>query len=171
MRRFSKFGLFACAAALALPAPAHAQADISEFLAGRWGDAGSDWKDLPEDFIYAPCRKGHPRADSAYVFSGDLAHLEVRSNGHQGSDTRQEPVISSVTLGASIDPAQLKAIKGYEDASFGALIAFERRGLFVPKEFFTGMLLIMAEDRIALISANADGTGLVEQNLVRCGDR
>lgn len=168
MRRFSKFALFACAAALALPAPAHAQADIAEFLAGRWGDAGSDWKDLPEDFIYAPCRKGHPRADSAYVFSGDLAHLEVRSNGSQGTQTRREPVVSSVSLGSPVDPA---TVSGFEEASYVVPILFERRGMIADREFFGGMIAIVGEDRIALIRPNDDSeTGDISY-LVRCKDR
>lgn len=168
MGRFSKIAIVVCAAALALPAPGHAQADISEFLAGRWGDAGSDWKDLPEDFIYAPCRKGHPRADSAYVFSGDLAHLEVRSNGHQGVTTRLEPVVSSVSFGSPVDPA---TVPGFEEASYVVPILFERRGLFADREFFGGMIAIVAEDRIALIRPNEDSeTGDISY-LVRCKDR
>ncbi|HTN13317.1 MAG TPA: hypothetical protein VL094_00770 [Sphingomonadaceae bacterium] len=172
MQRFSKIGLLVCAAAFALPSPGQAEEeDISTYLAGRWGDANGDWEDQPEDWIYAPCRKGHPRADSAYVFSGDLAHLQVQSNGHQGADTWQEPVISPVALDKPIDPAQIRTRKGYENTSFVTLIVFERRGMIVPKELFAGMIVILGEDRMVLVSDTADGAGLVEQNLVRCKDR
>ncbi len=178
MKIFAK-GACLLIAALALPAPGLAEdrgaadrgvenRDIAAFLAGRWGDAGSDWQDLPEDFIYAPCRSGHPRADSAYVFSGDLAHLEVRSNGSQDAATRQEPVISSVSLGAPVDPA---TVPGFEEASYVVPILFERRGLFTEKEFFGGMIAIMGEDRIALIrAADTSETGDISY-LLRCNGR
>lgn len=184
MKIFAKAACLAFAAALALPAPGLAEdrdaedrdaedrgagdRDIAAFLAGRWGDAGSDWQDLPEDFIYAPCRNGHPRADSAYVFSGDLAHLEVRSNGSQDAATRQEPVISSVSLGAPVDPA---TVPGFEEASYVVPILFERRGLFAEKEFFGGMIAIMGEDRVALIrAADTSETGDISY-LLRCNGR
>ncbi|KPL69373.1 hypothetical protein SZ64_15415 [Erythrobacter sp. SG61-1L] len=168
MKIFAK-GACLLVAALALPAPGHAQdQDLAAFLSGRWGDAGSDWKDLPEDFIYAPCRLGHPRADSAYVFSGDLAHLEVQSNGSQDVATRREPVVSSVSLGGQIDPA---TVPGFEDASYVLPILFERRGLFKDREFFAGMIAIVADDRIALISPRADSEPDDISYLVRCNGR
>lgn len=160
----------ALALALAGAAPLQAQTgDFGDFLAGRWGDATSDWKDQTADWIYAPCNIRHPRATAAYEFSGKANALTVRTTGEQGQSTRKTPVVSPVMLAGPFDPSQSPEFK---DARIVVGIAFERVGFMVPKENVGGMLVVIDDNRMVLLEPSAASPGTVNrQYLVRCGDR
>lgn len=160
----------AMALALMSAAPLQAQqTDFGDFLAGRWGDATSDWKDQTADWIYAPCNIRHPRSTAAYEFSGKAAALTVRTTGEQGQSTRKTPVVSPVMLAGPFDPSQSPEFK---NARIVVGIAFERVGLMIPKENVGGMLVVIDDDRMVLLEpAPGSPETVLKQYLVRCKNR
>lgn len=156
--RFSPLATLLICAAL-WSSQAAAEENMSDFLAGRWGHANSDWKELSADQSKSSCALSSSGTDSSYRFSGDLSHLTVTSNINLESPGA---VTSPATVGKKLAP---EATTGSMHGAAAIMeLSFKYRGMFGTEPSFNGHLGIMSHDRIILYMPGSYGPWF----LVRC---